>query len=223
MTLARSTVELTVGAFAAAVVGAYMLADSRKMKAAFLRAAPRGYRRDACELWNAFAFTFSRYLSGLGFVMFVQGALSALVLWLLGVPYAGILGIWVALTAIVPLVGAWIGAIPAVLIAFSVSSTTAAATALLFLGIQQLEGHLLTPRVMGDILRIHPVLILLTVVGAAQLAGPVGVLLAVPSLTLCRVSAHRFPEAPFTSSDQGMSVTRWRGRSVSIQVESGCL
>lgn len=134
LTLARSTVELTVGVLAAAVVAAYMLADGRKMKAACLRAAPAGYRRDVRDLWEAFAFTFSRYLSGLGFVMFVQGALSALVLWLLGVPYAAILGIWVALTAIVSLAGAWIGAVPGVLVALSVSPSTAAAAALLFLG-----------------------------------------------------------------------------------------
>lgn len=187
LSLARSTAEITVGALAAAVVAAYMLADGRKMKAAFLRAAPRTYRRDARELWEAFALTFSRYLSGLGLVMFVQGALSALALWLLGVPYAGILGAWVALTAIVPLVGAWIGAIPAVLVALSVSPTVALLVALVFLAIQQLEGNLLTPRVMGDVLRIHPVVILLTVVGAAQLAGPLGVLLALPSLAVCRV------------------------------------
>lgn len=63
----------------------------------------------------------------------------------------------------------------------------AGATALLFLAIQQIEGNFLTPRVQGGILRVHPIVVLLTVVAAGQLAGPAGVLLAVPSLAVARV------------------------------------
>jgi len=185
--LAGRTIQLALVALGSVVVAAYMLADARKIKAAYLRAAPRGWRRDALELWDSFGNTLSRYLSGLAFVMFVQGALSAFVLWLLGVPYALTLGAWVALTAVVPLVGAWVGAVPAVLVALSISPAVAGATALLFLAIQQIEGNLLTPRVQGGILRVHPIVVLLSVVAAGQLAGPAGVLLAVPSLAVARV------------------------------------
>ena len=178
---------LAVGVLGALVVAAYMLADARKIRAAYLLAAPKAYRRDARELWDAFGRSLSRYLSGLLFVMAVQGSLSAFVLWLLGVPYAAVLGLWVALTAVVPIVGAWIGAIPGILVALSVSPAMAAAAAVLFLLIQQLEGNVLTPRVMGGALRIHPVLILLSVIGGGQLAGPFGVVLAVPVLALSRV------------------------------------
>lgn len=179
--------SVAIGLVAALVIAAYLLADVRKIKAAFLRASPKTYRRDALELWESFAFSLSRYLSGLAFVMVVQGALSALVLWLLGIPYAALLGAWVAVTAVVPLLGAWIGAIPAVLVALSVSPTVALLTALLFLAIQQLEGNFLTPRVMGGVLGIHPVLILLGVIGGSQLAGPLGILFAVPTLAVLRV------------------------------------
>lgn len=185
--LARKTLTVVLGALAAGVVAAYMLADGRKMKAAYLRTAPRRYRQDARELWEAFAHSLSRYLNGLLFVMAVQGAVSAVVLWLLGVPYAALLGAWVALTAVVPLLGAWLGAIPAVLVALSVSPAVALLTAIAFVAIQQLEGNLLTPRVMGDALGVHPVLILLAVIGGGQLAGAAGVLLAVPTLAACRV------------------------------------
>lgn len=185
--LAGRTVQLALVALGSVVVAAYMLADARRIKAAYLRAAPKGWRRDALELWDSFGHTLSRYLSGLAFVMLIQGAISAFVLWLLGVPYALTLGAWVALTAVVPLVGAWVGAVPAVLVALSVSPAVAGATALLFLAIQQIEGNFLTPRVQGGILRVHPIVVLLTVVAAGQLAGPAGVLLAVPSLAVARV------------------------------------
>lgn len=175
------------GVLGALVVASYMLADARKIKAAGLRLSPRAYRRDALELWDAFGFSLSRYISGLALVMVVQGVLSALALWVLGVPYAAVLGLWVALTAVVPLLGAWIGAVPGILVALSVSPATAAAVAAVSLAIQQLEGNLLTPRVMGGALRIHPVFILLAVIGGGQLAGPVGVVLAVPALAVGRV------------------------------------
>ena len=176
-----------MGILGALVVASYMLADARKIKAACLRLSPRRYRRDASELWDAFGFSLSRYISGLVLVMVVQGVISALALWILGVPYAAALGLWVALTAVVPLVGAWIGAVPGLLVSLAVSPATAAAVAVLFLIIQQIEGNVLTPRVMGGALRIHPVLILLSVIGGGQLAGPVGIVLAVPALAVGRV------------------------------------
>jgi len=72
--------------------------------------------------------------------MLAQGALSAAVLWMLGVPFAFALGLWVAVTAVVPLVGASTGSEPAILVALSVSPTVAGVTVLLFPAIQQLEG-----------------------------------------------------------------------------------
>ena len=91
------------------------------------------------------------------------------------------------LAAVVPLVGAWIGAVPGILVALAVSPVKALAVAGVFLAIQQIEGNLLTPKVMGGALRIHPVLILLAIIGGGQLAGPVGVVLAVPALAVGRV------------------------------------
>ena len=198
-----------VGVLGALVVASYMLADARKIKAACLRLSPRRYRRDTSELWDAFGFSLSRYISGLALVMVVQGVISALALWILGVPYAAALGLWVALTAVVPLVGAWVGAVPGILVSLAVSPATAAAVAVLFLIIQQIEGNILTPRVMGDALRIHPVLILLAVIGGGQLAGPVGIVLAVPALAVGRVlldfARPRLRVGPVTALGNGPS------------------
>ena len=141
------------------------------LQARFLRAAPRRYRRDARELWNAFGFTLSRYLGGLGLSLAIQGVFSALALGLLGVPYPILLGAWVSVTALLPYVGAWIGAVPAVLLALSVSPTTALLTAGLFLVIQQLEGNVLTPRIQSQAVRVHPILVFLAVIAGASWRG----------------------------------------------------
>ena len=168
-------------------IGAYLLVDVRRVEAAFLRAVPHDYRRDAKTLWDASGYSLSRYLGGLVFVILIQGAISAVGLLLLGVPYALVLGALVSVTAIIPYLGAWISAIPAVIVALTVSPTTALLTALLYLGIQQLEGNFLTPKIQGDTLRVHPILVFLAVIVGGGLGGILGVIVAVPTLAVLRV------------------------------------
>ena len=181
------TFGVALSLFGALFVAVYLLTNVRKIKATFLITAPRHYRRDASELWDAFAFTLSRYLSGLALDMVIQGAISAIGLFLLGVPYALLLGAWVSLTAIIPYLGAWLGAIPAVIVAFTVSPTTALLTALLYLVIQQLEGNFLQPKIQGTALNMPSILIFLAVISGGQIAGLLGVIFAVPTLAVLKV------------------------------------
>jgi predicted PurR-regulated permease PerM len=169
-------------------VAAYLLADVRKVKATFLKAAPKRYRRDALDLWDAFGVSLSRYLGGLLLVVVIQGVLAGLALWILGVPYAILLGAWVSLTAIIPYLGAFLGGIPAVLVALVFESPTIAVlTVVAYVLIQQLEGNFLTPRIQGRALHVHPIIVLLAVIGGGQLAGLAGVVFAVPALAVVRV------------------------------------
>lgn len=168
-------------------IAVYLLADARKLEHWVLRVAPHRYRHDVRDLWNGFSFTLSRYLGGLAVSLGVQGALSAAVLSALGVPYALLLGAWVALTALIPYLGAWVGAIPAVLLALSISLQTALLTAVLFLFIQLLESNILTPRLQGRALHVHPVIVFLAVVLGGELAGLAGIVFAVPLLAVVQV------------------------------------
>ena len=169
-------------------VAAYLLVDVRKVKATYLKAAPRRYRRDARELWDAFGVSLSRYLGGLVFVIIIQGVLAGLALWILDVPYAILLGAWVSLTAIIPYLGAFLGAIPAIAVSLIFESpTTAVLTVVAYVLIQQLEGNFLTPRIQGQALHVHPIIVLLAVIGGGQLGGLAGVIFAVPALAVLRV------------------------------------
>jgi predicted PurR-regulated permease PerM len=184
---ATQVVNILFQAFGVIFVAVYLLVDTRKLKAAFLLAVPSTYRYDALELWHDFGTSLSRYLSGLFFVIIIQGLLTGIALSALGVPYAVVLGVWVSLTSILPYIGAWLGAIPAITIAAFISPKTAILTVLLYLGIQQLEGNLLTPRIQGDALRVHPILVFLAVIAGSQLAGLQGAIFAVPTLAVLRV------------------------------------
>ena len=188
--------------FGVVFIGVYLLVDVRRVKAAWLRAWPHGYRRDARTLWNAFGYSLSRYLGGLALVLAIQGVVSAVGLFLLGVPYALVLGAFVSVTAVIPYLGAWLSAIPAVIVALTVSPTTALLTALLFLGIQQLEGNFLTPKIQGDTLHVHPILVFLAVIVGGGLGGVFGVIVAVPTLAVLRVVFDFFRVRLRTKDDQ---------------------
>ena len=181
------TFSFALSLFGILFVAAYLLADVRTLKASYLLAIPVSYRRDALVLWDAVGYSLSRYLSGLALILTIQGVLSAVALYLLGVPYSLVLGAWVSATAIIPLLGAWLGAIPGVIVAFTVSPLTGFLTILLFLVIQQLEGNFLTPRIQGQVLRVHPILIFLAVIVGGGLGGILGVLIAVPTLAVLKV------------------------------------
>jgi predicted PurR-regulated permease PerM len=177
-----------IATFGILFVAVYLLVDVRKVKAAYLKAAPARYRRDARELWDAFGVSLSRYLGGLVIVLVVQGVMAGVALWLLGVPYAILLGAWVSVTAIIPYLGPFVGAVPAVLVALIFNSpTTAVLTVIAYVLIQQIEGNFLTPRIQGHALQVHPIIVLLAVIGGGQLAGLAGIIFAVPALAVIRV------------------------------------
>lgn len=173
--------------FAMGFVAASLLANVRGFKASYLVSISHRYRRDALTLWNDLAHALSRYLAGLALVLVIQGAISAIALYLIGVPYPLALGAWVSITAVIPYLGAWIGAIPAVLVAASISWNAVLLTALAFLAIQQLEGNFLTPRIQGQTTGAPSVVVFLAVIAGGALFGFLGVLFAVPAVAVLRV------------------------------------
>jgi predicted PurR-regulated permease PerM len=180
------------------------------VKAAFLKTVPTHYRHDARDLWEAFGSSLSRYLGGLVFVVMIQGVLATVALYFLGVRYAILLGVWVSVTAIIPYLGAFLGGIPAVLVAlvfgssvFQSNTTTAILTVVAYVLIQQFEGNFLTPRIQGQALKVHPIIVLLAVIAGGELAGLAGIIFAVPTLAVFRVLFDFFRVRLRTNPDSG--------------------
>jgi len=107
--------------------------------------------------------------------------LFAIGLMLLGVPLAWVLGMIVALGAFVPVVGSIVAGAIGVLVAFvSNGLTTGLLTLALIVGVQQLEGNVLAPYVLGRELEVHPLVVLIAVTLGAALLKPFGALIGVP-------------------------------------------
>jgi predicted PurR-regulated permease PerM len=95
-------------------------------------------------------------------------------LLILGVPFALLLGLWVALVAMIPLVGGLIAGVPSVLIALLHSPTAGIVMAIVFVGFQLVENHFLYPVVMSRTVRMNPLWVLLSVLVGANLGGVFG-------------------------------------------------
>jgi predicted PurR-regulated permease PerM len=96
-----------------------------------------------------------------------------------------VVGLWVGLTEIIPVIGAFLGAVPAVLIALFVGGfSNALLVAGLFLVAQQIEGNILVPKVMGGSVGVHPLWVLFATLAATALYGIVGAIFAVPIVAI---------------------------------------
>ncbi len=185
-TLTRSF-SIAITSFGVIFVATYLLIDIPRFREKFVFSFSPAYRPDAAQLWSTIGESLSRYLAGLMVSIIIQGAMATIGLMVLDVPYAIILGVWTSVTAILPYVGAFLGGIPAILIALTISWETAAVVAVLFVIINQVEGNLITPKIQGSAVRVHPLLIFISVIGGTQIAGPLGAILAVPTLAVVRV------------------------------------
>jgi predicted PurR-regulated permease PerM len=136
----------------------------------------------------------SGYVRGQLLFSLIMGATAALALWIFGVVgifpdgrrYALAFGAFFGLMELIPYVGPILGALPPILVALFNDPLTAVWLALLFLGIQQLEGHVVAPQVFGHSLRINPLLIIFTLLFGAEVYGIVGAFVALPVAAVLR-------------------------------------
>ncbi|HVL25093.1 MAG TPA: AI-2E family transporter [Thermomicrobiales bacterium] len=190
-TLTRS-VNILITTFGVIFVSIYLLIDIPRFKETFVRMFAPAYRQDARILWDTVGYSLSRYLGGLLISITIQGIMATIGLSLLGIPYALILGLWMSATAILPYVGAFLGAIPSVAIALTMSWQLALATVVLYVLINQLEANFITPRIQGSAVRVHPLLIFFAVIAGSNMFGPLGAIMAVPVLAVLRVLGEFF-------------------------------
>jgi predicted PurR-regulated permease PerM len=110
------------------------------------------------------------------------GIVLGLGLWLLGVPYALLIGGLAAALNVIPFLGATLASVLGILTALNVSLPLAVSTALLFWGTNVVEGKILVPQLVGRTTGLHPLAVMLALLAGAKLGGLVGALVAVPFL-----------------------------------------
>lgn len=171
----------------------YLLRDWDRMTAAASRLLPRDRREGALAFAREYDGLLGRYLRGQITVALSIGAITALGLWAVGFPYAGTLGLIVAVFSVVPYLGLVLSLVPAVFIALVGGSVllSLGKVALVYGVAQGLEGAVISPRIVGDSVGLHPVLVVLALAVGGFFFGFVGLLLAVPGAVGIKLLVER--------------------------------
>jgi predicted PurR-regulated permease PerM len=197
---AIGTVKFLFALVLVIVVSIYMLLDMHRLSRAVDRRFPP--QPGSQPLIPRIEHSLASYVRGQFLLSLIIGTSAGLGMWLLGtlgwVPgadkYAVLFGGWVAITELVPYIGPWLGAIPPFLYALVVHPVSALWVALLFLGIHQIEGHIVVPNVMGSALRLHPLLVIFGLLAGGEIYGLPGALVALPLLAAGRAIWEFFGE-----------------------------
>jgi predicted PurR-regulated permease PerM len=169
------------------ILAFYFLVDSDSLVRSFVRLFPwreRARVEDACRRVSV---KVSAWLGGQLLLAGIIGSSAAVGLWLIGVPYFYVLALIAAIGEMIPVVGPVLAAIPAIAVALSVSPTTALVVAVFFLIQQQLENHVLVPKVMERQVGVSAVTVIVALLLGGSLLGIVGALLAVPTAAILLV------------------------------------
>ena len=158
----------------------FWLTEHARLQRYVLAFVPQHRRKRARDVWNAAETRLGMWVRGQLILMSSIGVATGIAYTLLGVPSALLLGLLAALAEAIPIVGPLLGAIPAVVVAATISPQLALAVAGVYLVLQLIEGNVLVPLVMRNTTGISPFLVILSVLIGAAAAGFLGALLAVP-------------------------------------------
>jgi predicted PurR-regulated permease PerM len=195
-----AVVTLLFDAFLIVVVSIYMLLDMQRWADAIDRRFPP--RRGTKGLIERMEEALASYVRGQLLLSLIIGVSVGVGLWILGMVglmphggrYALAFGAWAGVTELIPYIGPWLGALPPLLYALVQHPLSALWVAILFLGIQQLEGHVVVPNIMGRSLRLHPLLVIFGLLAGGEIYGFPGILVALPLLAAGRAAWEFFNE-----------------------------
>jgi len=168
--------------FVLIVVLSFYFAVQENALDSFLRLiTPPHHQEYMLDLWKRAQVVIGRWMQGQLLLSLIIGVLVWLGLLMLSVPYALLLGLVAAVLELIPVFGSILAAIPAVVIAFITGSPTLAIMVIvLYVVVNQLQGNIIYPMVVQKVLGVPPLVVILAIIAGLQLAGFLGVLIAVP-------------------------------------------
>jgi predicted PurR-regulated permease PerM len=194
--LLRLIVELSFYVILVIVLSIYMLVYAPKIGALLRAAMPPGDGTPRDDYPSRVQKAVYGYVRGQLLFSLIMGTSAGVALWIFGTigifpagrTYAFAFGVFFGLMELVPYVGPILGALPPVIVALVQDPLTALWVALLFVALQQLEGHVVAPNVFGHALRLNPLLVIFALLLGGQIYGFVGALVALPIAAVVRAT-----------------------------------
>ena len=168
----------------------FAVAQPEPLVNGFVTLFPASWRERVREILNEMYWNVQRWFLGQLVSMAVIGMLFTVALFVIGIPFALLLGILSGLLAFIPFVGPAISVIPPILLALADDPVKALWVILAYAGVQFVEGNIVQPLVMSRVVSLHPVIIVFALLIMGTLFGFVGVLIAIPLVAALHILVH---------------------------------
>ena len=162
------------------VITFYLTVEEKMLKKTINYLTPHKHRKYISDLVNRMQIKMGMWLRGQLVLMLIVGILTYIGLTILGVKYALLLSFIAAILEVIPFVGPWLSAIPAVIVGFSDSPFKVVLILVLYFVVQQLENNIIVPKVMQKAVGLNPIIVITAIMIGGKLGGIIGALLAVP-------------------------------------------
>ncbi len=177
---ALSVFSTVASSFLLLLITLYLIVDGPRIREYFLSFLDPSRRERVRSVADRIGVRMGGWLLGQLTLSASVGAVTFVGLSVLGVPGAVLLALVAAVGEAIPMVGPILSAVPAILVALTQSPLLALLTAVMYLGVQQVENNFLVPRIMGRAVELHPLAVVLSLLVGAELMGVPGAIVAVP-------------------------------------------
>jgi predicted PurR-regulated permease PerM len=169
------------------LVAFLMSYDQHRITRLVRRLVPPDYRTDFDSIWSQMRTMLQAYMRGQLIIAVMIGVASGIACQVLGLQYAFALGVLAGLTSLVPYLGPFLGAIPAILVALAVSPLKAIEIGVIYFLVSNVILNFFSPKIVGDAVRLPPILVIVAFIAGFSLAGILGMFIAVPVAASIRI------------------------------------
>lgn len=169
------------------VIAIYLLADWKSIREGFFRIVPQSRRMELRRLWQDINHVIREFVRGNLVIAVIVGILIGIGVKLIGMEYALLIGLICGVCDLIPFFGPVIGAVPSVLLALTYSPGMAIKVILVILVVQQIEGGVISPKLMGNCVGLHPIWVIFALLTGGELAGVWGMFISVPVAAVIHV------------------------------------
>jgi len=169
----------------------YMLKEDHKFPALATRFLPSRMHRDALEAMREIDASIGSFILGKFITSLVMGTLAFCGYLIIDLPYPLLLGLVAAITNVIPYLGPLLAGVPAVIVGLTISPLAALEACIVIVISNQIESNLVAPRIMGKQMNVHPLTIMLLIIGVGAVIGPIGMIIVVPSYAIVKIVALR--------------------------------
>lgn len=200
-----------VSALSLLVITFYYLMEKALIRRVIISQLSPKFQPRVSRLWEEVENKVGGWMRGQLILCLIIGTIATVSYGIIGLSFWPLLGLWAGITEIIPIVGPWLGGIPAVIVAITEGWQTALIVALVIVAMQTLENWFLVPRVMRGAVGLTPLTVFLAILTGTQLMGVPGAVLAIPiAATIQVILTDYLDQRRLRRDGEGAPLAGWR-------------